>query len=154
MATYYSDVLTNRDANPPVMNEFNRVGGRLKMAYSTYTMGSSAATEVGTDIVHMSPLPKGSIVWPHLSYIWWTDCGGTITVDVGTDADRDRYCSDLAMGTASTALTLLTEAAVMNASALAFECTAVDCVILTFDVVTTPNTTGIIYLATVYTQNG
>ncbi len=153
MPTYLSDVLTNKAASPPVMAEFNRVGGRLKVSYATYTMGSDT-TEVAADVVQMVLMPKGSILWPDLSYIWWTDCGGTITVDVGDGTNDDKYCSALAMGAASTALTKLDEAATMDVTSLAHEYTAEDTIDLTFDTVTTPNATGIIYMRVVYTQNG
>lgn len=153
MATYKADQLTNDAASPPVRGEFNRNGSAIRVKYATYTMGSTA-TEVATDVVQMVDVPKGSIIWPQLSYIWWTDCGGTITVDVGDDANDDKYCSALAMGTASTALTLLTEAATMDVTSLAHENTAIQTVDLTFDTVTTPNTTGVIYIAVFYSMNG
>lgn len=153
MATYLSDQLTNDAASPPVRGEFNRNGSAIRVKYATYTMGSDT-TEVATDVVQMVKLPKGSILWPHMSYIWWTDCGGTITVDVGDGNNDDKYCSALAMGTASTAVTLLNEAATMDITSLAHENTAEETIDLTFDTVTTPNTTGVIYIAAFYSMNG
>ncbi len=94
MATLYSDQITNDRATPPVRGEFNRNGSALRVKYATYTMSGS---EAAADVLQMIKLPKGSILWPHMSYIWWTDCGGTVTVDVGDGNNDDKYCEALAI---------------------------------------------------------
>ncbi len=151
MTVWYSDQITNRQATPPVMNEFNRVGGRIKMAYGRYAMTGS---ELITEVLQMVVIPKGSIVWRNLSKITWTDLGGTITIDVGDGGDDDRYCSSLAGSDDCAALTTFEEAVGAGLDYIPYEYTAEDTIDVKFDAATTPNATGIIYMEVVYTQNG
>jgi len=151
MATLYSDQITNDRAAPPVRGEFNRNGSPFRIAYATYTM---TGNEVAADVVQMVKVGAGDIVHQHLSHIEWTDCGGTITADVGDGDDDDRYCSALALGTASgTTVTTFEEAAGVAVGHALKEYTAADTIDITFDVATTPNTTGVIYMVVVITRN-
>ncbi len=151
MTIWYSDQITNRQASPPVMNEFNRVGGRVKFAYGRYAMGGS---ELITEVIQMVVIPKGAIVMRNLSHVAWTDLGGTMTIDVGDGDDDDRYCSGLTGGSDSAALTTFEEAIGAGLDYIPYEYTAEDTIDVLFDAATTPNATGIIYMHVFYTQNG
>lgn len=152
MATLYSSQITNDRAAPPVRGEFNRNGSALRYKLGTYVF---TGNEAAADVVQMVKVPKGAIVNQHLSYIEWEDMGGTITVDVGDGADDDRYCSALAMGTASaTTVTTFEEAKGAAAYGAEYEYTADDTVDLTLDASTTPTASQTLKMHVFYTTNG
>lgn len=152
MATLYSSQITNDRAAPPVRGEFNRNGSALRYKLGTYVFTNA---ETAADVVQMVKIPKGAIVNQHLSYIEWEDMGGTITVDVGDGGDDDRYCSALAMGTAS-ATTVITfeEAKGVAAYGAEYEYAADDTIDLTLDAATTPTADKTIKMHVFYTMNG
>ena len=154
MATLYSTQITNDRAAPPVRGEFNRNGSALRYVLGTYTEPATQVMTTG-DVIQMVKVPKGAIVNQHLSYIEWEDMGGTITVDVGDGADDDRYCSALAMGTASTTtVTTFEEAKGAAVYGVEYEYTAADTIDLTCDTVTTPTASVTIKMHVFYTMNG
>jgi hypothetical protein len=152
MATLYSSQITNDRAAPPVRGEFNRNGSALRCRIGTYVFSGS---EAAGDVVQMVNVPKGAIVDIALSYIKWEDMGGTITVDVGDGDDDDRYCSALAMGTASTSSTTTFEESVgAGVYKAEYEYTAADTIDLTLDAATTPTADQTLKMFVFYTMNG
>jgi len=152
MATLLSTQLTNDAASPPVRGEFNRNGSALRCKIGTYTL---AGTEATGDVVQMVSLPKGAIVDQHLSYLKWEDLGGTVTVEVGDGVDPNRYCSALAMGTASTTSTTTFEEALgAGTYGVEYEYTTADTVDLTLTTVTTGGTSLSVKMYVFYTMNG
>lgn len=152
MATLKSTQLTNDAASPPVRGEFNRNGSAVRFKLGTYVLTGS---ELTGDVVQMVSLPKGAIVDIYLSYIKWEDLGGTVTVEVGDGDDPDRYCSALAMGTASTTLTTTFEESVAVGTYKAeHEYTANDTIDLTLTTVTTGGTALSVKMFVFYTMNG
>jgi hypothetical protein len=107
MSTLKSTQLTNNAASPPVRGAFNRNGSALRYKLGTWTVTAAEVTSEqaltsGNMVVQMVKVPKGAIVNRALSYIEWEAMGTTCTVDVGDGGSQSRYCSALAMGSAST----------------------------------------------------
>ncbi len=149
MATLYSAEITNRDASPPVMTDYNAMDSKLKVAYATYTLTGSEATG---DVIQMVALPKGARIWCHLSHIWWDDLGTTFTFDVGDGVDVDRYCEDLVGGTVSTVPVPLTDSVTLTQ--YTYEQLADDTVDINCVSVGTPTATSIIRIVVVYSLQG
>ena len=152
MATLYSTQITNDDASPPVRGEFNRNGSALRCKIGTY---DASGSESAADVIQVVKVPKGAIVNSHLSYLIWEDFGTTVTADVGDGGDDDRYCSALALGTASTSsVTTFQEAAGAGVYAAEYEYTAADTIDITLDAVSSPTAGQTLKMFVFYTQNG
>jgi len=152
MATLYSTQITNDRAKPPVRGEFNRNGSALRYKLGTYVFSGA---EAAADVIQMISLPMGAIINQALSYLEWEDMGGTITADVGDDGDDDRYCSALAMGTASTSsITTFEEAKGAGVYGAEYEYAAANTIDITLDASTTPTAGQTIKMHVFYTMNG
>ncbi len=154
MAILKSTQLTNDAASPPVRGDFNVNGSALRYKFGIYTEPATAVVVIN-DVIQMVRVPKGAIVNQHLSYIEWEDTGGTMTVEVGDGDDPDRYCSALAMGTASgTTVITFEEAKGIAVYTAHHEYTAEDTIDLTMTAATTPTVSKTIVMHVFYTMNG
>ena len=87
MATTKSNLITNLDANPSVMNEVGLLGARVRVAMDTFEV-ASADMDADGDIVRLVRLPTNCRVFS--IKLWSDDMGGSGTIDCGiypTDSD-------------------------------------------------------------------
>ncbi len=153
MAIVYSDLITNRDASPPVMSDQNMYNAGLHVAYATYTVvaGTTLAT---ADVIQMIPVPKGAILWPHLCKITWTAFGSTCTFDIGDGVDPNRYTGVALDGTATSSTLATTFVTAMDVNVAKYEYTANDTIDITLVTFATQTDGAIIQMTAVYSMNG
>lgn len=99
--TKSSNLITNSDATPVVMNDIGVAGGRIRVCADSFESG---ALTTG-DTVALCRLPVNARVYSIL--IWNDDLGTTVPADLGiyaTDAtvkDADAFAAAYALGTAN-----------------------------------------------------
>lgn len=98
MATTKSNLITNSDATPVVMNDVGLSGGRMRVAQDNFEV-AAADFDADGDIIRLCRLPVNARV---LSIkLWSDDMGGSGTLDCGiyptdsdTPKDDDFYATD------------------------------------------------------------
>lgn len=82
----------NRDSNPPVANEVQDVGGKLRLYRFDYTQSADAGDATSTQSLCKIKAGKGYII-PILSRFTWALFGASRTLDIGhggwTEPDGD-----------------------------------------------------------------
>lgn len=111
MTTLDSNLITNFEASPQVMNPVYKLHGRKRVAMDSFEV---ATTDLdAADIIHLCPIPTGAAVTSIKLASDDLDSNGTPTLafDVGlyesdgTVVDIDYYATAITLGQAATALT-------------------------------------------------
>ena len=87
MATTKSNLITNEEASPPVLNSVAKQGGRMRVMCDTFEV-TQADSDTDGDIIRLCRLPSHAVI--QSIKLWMDDHGGTATVNCGlyaTDAD-------------------------------------------------------------------
>lgn len=159
-ATLRSDLVTNSNAVPIVMNNPNVDGGVVRRKRATYTFDGTEATG---DIIEMVTMEPGSIIQRALSTVVWGDMAVTAClVEVGDVDDPNRYISSLQMEAASTTTVGGTATTFEEATGyggtythnIVGTNTNVDTVDITLTTVTTPNAAAQITIEVVFVSTG
>lgn len=109
MTAYNSDQIANQVAVPPVLNETNVVGGRVRIYGWTYTVPAGDLTAL--DTINLVDLPAGArILGGRMS---WGAMGTSCTALIGITGDTDRYKGSTDVSSAG-------EADIANTNALNF----------------------------------
>ena len=90
MPTFDSTQYAKFAADPRQAVKINEWGGRVRAAFFSYT---ALGTEVATDTINLVRLPKGARVLDGHVVLDTTEA--TLTMDIGTAADPDKYGNDL-----------------------------------------------------------
>lgn len=99
---FFSDVVTNLNAAPPVRVKVNRLHGRLRFA-----MGLWAANAVApqiADILYFVRLPKGVRIIGHLSQLSFNAGTAASTMNLGDNASAARHLAATAINAAGVAV--------------------------------------------------
>jgi len=96
MAKFYSDIATAQNSGllKDRVKEGANVSGGLKSLQAAYTL---AGSEAANDVLYLAKLPSGAMVIPSLSSVYCPDPGTTLTLDVGDEADADRYADAIVL---------------------------------------------------------
>ena len=89
MATVNSTQYANTASVPPTLNKPNELGGRVRVAYFSYVVGTAGLGN--GDIVNLTLLPTGSrVIGGRLT---WDALGTSVTVKVGYSGSDAKYLS-------------------------------------------------------------
>ena len=105
MATFKSEIISNLEATPPVLNDISKHGGRVRIAMDNFALSAGVDED---DILHMVKLPSYAVVCS----IWmqWSDLAssGSVDIDVGlynattgVVVDSDCFGTDISGSTIS-----------------------------------------------------
>jgi len=91
MAETSSNLITNTDATPPVLNSVAKAGGRMRIMADAFEV-ASADIDADGDIIRLCRLPAHAVVYS--IKIWSDDLGGSGTVDCGLYAEGGTTATD------------------------------------------------------------
>ena len=80
MAETSSNLITNTDATPPVLNSVSKAGGRMRVMSDAFEVASDDIDADG-DIIRLCRLPSNAVV--HSIKLYSDDLGSSGTVDCG-----------------------------------------------------------------------
>ena len=96
MADFNSNQAAVRAASPAGKVKVNEWGGRVREALSQYTVDTNVLAQ--DDRIKLNPIPKNARV---LSFAFrTTGMGASVTGDVGTTADPDKYLANFDLSSA------------------------------------------------------
>lgn len=98
MAIFYSDLRTNTVANPPVKNQVNKHGGRVRYLQAVYTAPATGTPQIA-DTIEWATLPKSARLASGSKLFWSTGTAAS-TINLGDAASPARYMAATAITTA------------------------------------------------------
>lgn len=99
---FFSDVVTNLNAAPPVRVKVNRLHGRIRFALGLWAANATAPQIA--DILYFVRLPKGVRILGHLSQLSFNAGTAASTMNLGDNASAARHLAATAINAAGVAV--------------------------------------------------
>lgn len=105
MATVYvNDGLSPTAATPQNRLESYELGGKVRMATLKYTAPATGMPQIADVLVWIPNLPKGALIIPHLTKLYWSAGTASSTLTLGDSATANRYLTATAITSAGSAV--------------------------------------------------